>query len=195
MARPIKSKARLNRIENGIDEQPKNPKSVQAGINSNISKMAKAKDISQKEAQRRYKAIKTLEVNRAVEVTAKTIRGVKSVINEQITVISNISQNNQQVVKTGVVKLFVESSQRVAKRLIDLSLGRDGFEDAPASVQRLAMIDVLTFAGISQQEAEKQAKPVHEMNSQELESLIAATEQHLQEVRDKQNIVTIDQTE
>ena len=61
------------------------------------------------------------------------------------------------------------------KRLVRLALGQDDFKDAPASVQRLAMLDVLGLAGITPEQAENQAKPVHEMNKYELESFIKST--------------------
>jgi hypothetical protein len=82
---------------------------------------------------------------------------------------------NQEVKLENISYLFGDNCHDVSKKLVNMALGEDEFDSAPASVQRLAMLDVLTYAGINQQAAESQNKNVHEMNRQELESLIAET--------------------
>lgn len=198
MARPIKSKAKLNRIAKGIQEPPKNPKKVAVGEKTAINNLAREKELTPKQAESRYKQLKNLAIGRTISKhSKKELQVVKAVTAEMLqtnSVNTVKEQTKQQLIKSGVHELFLNVANDVAHRLIDLARGRNGFEDAPASVQRLAMIDVLTFAGISQQQAEKQAKPVHEMSAGELELLIAATEQHLHEVRTSQKTVTIDQS-
>lgn len=185
-----KSMAQIRRELRAIPEPPKNPNRVAAGLKNGAVNKAKHEQTT---AEQAYKAIKQ---KRAGADIATMPKGGKKALNAVIADEKRkdiTKQSIQELKRANVLHLFVENSENVAHRLIDLSLGRNGFDDAPASVQRLAMINVLTFAGISQEQAEKTAKPVHEMNSHELQLLIVATEQHLSDVREKQKIVTIDQ--
>lgn len=168
-----KSIAQMIREQRGI-EPAKNPKHVENGLKGAIAKGTTTK---KREAMR--------QIN-------KIPKGGKEQFNkaliEQSTLQANL-QTVQGLKKSQVIEIFSNNAVEVANRLVSLALGQDGFHDAPASVQRLAMVDVLTYAGISQQEAEKHSKPVSEMTREELESFIQATQQIVEKVNTPQGVV------
>lgn len=161
-----KSIAQMIREQRGI-EPKKNPKKVESGIKGAI---ASGNTTKKREAMRKVNAI-----------PKGGQQAFERAISEQ-TALQGKMQTVQGLKKSQVIEIFSGSAVEVAERLVSLAMGRDGFHDAPASVQRLAMVDVLTYAGISQQEAEKHSKPVSEMTREELEAFIQATQQIVEKV-------------
>lgn len=168
-----KSIAQMIREQRGI-EPAKNPKKVEAGkkgaiASGNTTKRAmKARENIKIPKGGKQQFIKAIGEQSALQANMQTVQGLK---------------------KSQVIEIFSNNAVEVANRLVSLALGQDGFHDAPASVQRLAMVDVLTYAGISQQEAEKHSKPVSEMTREELESFIQATQQIVEKVNTPQGVL------
>jgi hypothetical protein len=139
-----------------------------------------------------------IKPNKNNEITRKKIAkgGVKQ-FQKALVGVSQLElkiENIQAVKKNSAMGIFVNASEEVAKRLVNLALGQNGFHDAPASVQRLAMVDVLTYAGISAEQAEKQAKDVKDMTREELEQFLRATASIVEKVNSEQPVIVEGET-
>lgn len=166
-----KSLPQIRRELRGIEHQ-NNPLTVAAGKKRAVYAKAKKDGISNEQA---IMAQKRSEIALASNLLPK---GGQVALNNVLASEQRRAANLlsiQDVKKLNILNNFAEIGEKVAKRLVELALGQNSFFSAPASVQRLAMVDVLTYAGISKESAESQAKPVHEMNKEELEDFIFKT--------------------
>ena len=168
-----KSIAQMVREARGI-VQEKNPKNVEKGLKGAI-------------AQGKTNPIKELR-KQTVKIPKGGLKAYEKTIQEANQLKDKI-QSLQAIKKKNALDVIIENSDLVAKRLVDLALGQNTFHDAPASVQRLAMIDVLTLAGITGDQAEKQAKDVKDMSREELESFLRATAAIVEKVNTEQPTV------
>lgn len=182
------SKAQLVRALRGITQE-KNPKLVSAG------KKGAATVKATREGQTLEQTLKQQRQSDLTRAANKLPKGGKQALNEVLVQESRRAANIEQyqdIRKTNALNLMLENGENIGKRLVKLALGQDDFKDAPASVQRLAMLDVLSLAGITTEHAEKQAKPVHEMNKDELISFIHSTQKLINYHERKQSEMLID---
>lgn len=162
MAKGQKSVAQQIREARGI-EQEKNERKAAAGRKGAIVTNAKNKGISVDD-----------EENRLLRRDAGRLGAIKkhnAALNEQLT--ANIARI-QEFKKQAGINHIRENVDKVSKRLVKLALGQDEFKNSPASVQRLAMLDVLSIGGISadttgQQETQKK---ISDLSANELIALI-----------------------
>lgn len=94
-------------------------------------------------------------------------------------------QNKQRVELENISHLFGENSQNVSKKLVNMALGEGDFNSSPASVQRLAMLDVLNLAGFNKLQSQQLPIAVTEKTDEELIELISQTEELLATLKRK----------
>lgn len=182
------SRASTVREIRGITQE-KNTKLVAAG------KKGAAAAKANREGLTLEQALKSQRQSDLTKAANKLPKGGQQALNEVLVQesrrVANIVQY-QDIRKFNALNLMLENGENVGKRLVKLALGQDDFKDAPASVQRLAMLDVLGLAGITANEAEKQEKPVREMNKIELEVFINNTQALIEKHNNSQKGQLID---
>lgn len=184
MAQGQKSIAQQIREARGLEPE-KNPKKAEAGRKGAITTNAKVKGVSVDDERNR--------LSRQTKNRQITTQRQNGALNDQLA--ANL-QKIQQIKKDAAVNYIRENVERVSKRLVKLALGQDEFKEAPASVQRLAMLDVLNIAGISAETTgqEKEQKKVSDLNPTELIALIADAKALMQKGKDQAMAEAIDVT-
>ena len=91
--------------------------------------------------------------------------------------------NKQGVNLQDISILFCDNSQNVSMKLVNMALGEGAFNNAPASVQRLAILNVLNLAGLNKSEIKHLPIEINEKSIEELSELIRQSEALLESMK------------
>lgn len=174
-----KSLPQIRREIRGI-KQSKDPLKAQAGRKGAVVANAKRANIPIEEALKSEHFKQLARASNSFQAMGGK-HADELIANELRYTAKNI--NNQYVNRLDVNDLFAQSTTEVASNLVNLAMGKDGFETTPANVQRLAMLDVLKLSGVDNKILENQNPQIAQFSRDELERFIKASEMMLDSLK------------